>query len=210
MIDKAFETTKIHVWDWPVRVFHWTLAVCVFIAFLTGESERYSLLHQTMGYTTIGLIAFRLVWGLVGTRYARFHQFIKGPRTVLAYLKSIRQGHAQHHVGHNPVGGMAVVLLMSLVALTAFSGWWMVEGDVAEWQEELHEFAANSLMLVVAIHVIGVALSSRLHRENLVLAMVSGVKNGYLHQGIAKRWGTIGILLLTVVLVFVGLQLQPW
>ena len=98
----------ILVWDWPVRVFHWSLALCVFISFFTGESERYSLLHQTLGYAAAGLLGFRLVWGFSGTRYARFSQFVRGPRAVLAYLKSIRQGIPSHDVGHNPVGAWAL------------------------------------------------------------------------------------------------------
>ena len=81
----------IRVWDWPVRIFHWSLAACVFIAFFTGESERFSLLHQTLGYVAGGLLAFRLVWGFVGTRHARFASFIKGPQAILAYVKSLRQ-----------------------------------------------------------------------------------------------------------------------
>jgi cytochrome b len=207
MNDSTLETTTIRVWDWPVRVFHWSLALCVFIAYFTGESERYSWLHQTLGYAAAGLIAFRLVWGAVGTRYARFQAFVRGPQAVWAYLKSIRQGHAQHHVGHNPVGGVAVLLLMGLVVLTALSGWVIAAGDAPGWQEELHELAANTLMMVVAVHVLGVVLSSRLHRENLVLAMLSGFKQGHAHQGIARSWWVLGLLLLLALAAFVLSQL---
>ena len=208
MNNNNVETTAIRVWDWPVRVFHWSLALCVFIAYFTGESERYSLLHQTLGYAAAGLIAFRLVWGVVGTRYARFQEFVRGPQAVWAYLKSIRQGHAQHHVGHNPVGGVAVLLLMGLVALTALSGWLIAAGDAPGWQEEMHELAANTLMMVVAVHVLGVVLSSRLHHENLVAAMLSGFKQGHAHQGIARSWWVLGLLLLLALAAFVLSQLQ--
>ncbi len=198
----------IRVWDWPVRIFHWSLAACVFIAFFTGESERFSLLHQTLGYVAGGLLAFRLIWGFVGTRHARFTSFIKGPQAILAYVKSLRQATPEHHVGHNPVGGVAVLLLMGLTALTAFSGWLIAGGDAPGWQEELHEVAANSLMLVVAVHVLGVVLSSKQHKENLVRAMLTGFKSGPSAMGIQSSWWWLGLLMLVAMAGFVWLQFQ--
>jgi cytochrome b len=198
----------IRVWDWPVRVFHWSLAACVFIAFFTGESERFSLWHQTLGYVAGGLLAFRLVWGFVGTRHARFASFIKGPQAILAYLFSLRQTTPEHHVGHNPAGGVAVLLLMGLTALTAFSGWLMAGGDAPGWQEELHEVAANSLMLVVAVHVLGVVLSSKQHKENLVRAMLTGFKSGPSAMGIQSSWWWLGLLMLVVMAGFIWQQLR--
>ena len=198
----------IPVWDWPVRVFHWSFAACVFIAFFTGESEHFSLWHQTLGYVAGGLLAFRLVWGFVGTRYARFASFIKGPQAILAYLFSLRQTTPEHHVGHNPVGGVAVLLLMGLTALTAFSGWLMAGGDAPGWQEELHEVAANSLMLVMAVHVLGVVLSSKQHKENLVRAMLTGFKSGPSAMGIQSSWWWLGLLMLVVMAGFIWQQLR--
>lgn len=198
----------IRVWDWPVRIFHWSLAACVFIAFFTGESERFSLLHQTLGYVSGGLLAFRLVWGFVGTRHARFASFIKGPQAILAYVKSLGQDTPEHHVGHNPVGGVAVLLLMGLTALTAFSGWLIAGGDAPGWQEELHEVSANSLMLVVAVHVLGVVLSSKQHKENLVRAMFTGFKSGPSLLGIQSSWWWLGVLMLVAMAGFVWLQFQ--
>ena len=112
------------VWDWPVRVFHWSLAACVFIAFFTGESERFSLWHQTLGYVAGGLLAFRLVWGLIGTRYARFTEFVRGPAQLWSYVKSLRSDQPQHFVGHNPVGAVAVMVLMSLTVSMADRPLW--------------------------------------------------------------------------------------
>ena len=198
----------IRVWDWPVRIFHWSLAACVFIAFFTGDSDRWSLWHQTLGYVAGGLLAFRLVWGFVGTRHARFASFIKGPQAILAYVKSLRQATPEHHVGHNPVGGVAVLLLMGLTALTAFSGWLIAGGDAPGWQEELHEVAANSLMLVVAVHVLGVVLSSKQHKENLVRAMLTGFKSGPSTMGIQSSWWWLGLLMLVAMAGFVWLQFQ--
>ena len=198
----------IRVWDWPVRVFHWSLAACVFIAFFTGESERWSLWHQTLGYVAGGLLAFRLAWGFVGTRHARFASFIKGPQAILAYVKSLRQVTPEHHVGHNPVGGVAVLLLMGLTAITAFSGWLIAGVEAPGWQEELHEVAANSLMLVVAVHVLGVVLSSKQHKENLVRAMLTGFKSGPSGMGIQSSWWWLAVVMVVAIAGFIWQQLQ--
>ncbi|MDH5206909.1 MAG: cytochrome b/b6 domain-containing protein, partial [Hylemonella sp.] len=116
------ESKKILVWDLPVRVFHWLLVLCFFGAYLSSESERWMLLHVTLGYTLGGLLAFRLLWGLWGTRHARFVNFVRGPMAVARYLGSLLRGRPEHHVGHNPAGALAVVLLLVLGAVTAFTG----------------------------------------------------------------------------------------
>ena len=95
-------TTTIRVWDAPVRVFHWLLAACFTGAYLTAESESWRLLHVTLGYTLGGLIAFRLVWGVLGTRYARFGSFVRPPSELSRYLKSMLAGRPAHFIGHNP------------------------------------------------------------------------------------------------------------
>ncbi len=207
-MNKSTKSTSIRVWDWPVRVFHWSLALSVLIAFLTGESEQFSLLHQTLGFVAAGLLAFRFSWGFVGTRYAKFSEFVKGPLAIWHYLKSMRDGHPQHHVGHNPVGGLAVLLLMGLVGLTAFTGWVIAAGDAPGWQEELHEIVANTLIGVVVLHVLGVLVSSRLHQENLIRAMLTGFKNGTAEQGISRGWWGIGVLLVAAMVAFCMTQLQ--
>src|SRR5512138_2734414 len=93
--------TRIRVWDLPVRVFHWTLALSFGAAYLVAESERLRQLHVTLGYTVIGLITFRLLWGFIGTRYARFSSFLFGPRAALRYVKSLASGQPEQHAGHN-------------------------------------------------------------------------------------------------------------
>src|SRR5690606_37588088 len=94
-------TPSTLVWDVPVRVFHWLLVLCFAGAWLTAESEHWRLVHVTLGYTMAGLLAFRVLWGLVGTRYARFASFVRGPRAVIGYLKSLVGRHPEHHTGHN-------------------------------------------------------------------------------------------------------------
>ena len=202
------ENTTVKVWDWPVRVFHWTLAASVLGAFVTGENEDFERLHQTLGGVAAGLIAFRVVWGLVGTRYARFTEFISSPAQVWAYIKSLRSGQAQHFVGHNPVGAIAVIVLMVLVSLSVYTGWLLTADDVAEWLEEAHEIAANTLITVVLVHVIGVLWSSRTHGENLLKAMLTGRKTAPSEAGIHRNWGVLGLAMLMAVVWFVFLELR--
>ena len=113
---------KILVWDLPTRLFHWLLAGTFAGAWLTADSERWIGVHAALGYTFAGLIAFRLIWGVVGTRYARFSSFVRGPGAVLSYLKSLLAFRPQHHLGHNPAGGWAVLALLGLGIVTAAAG----------------------------------------------------------------------------------------
>lgn len=202
------ENTTVKVWDWPARVFHWTLAASVLGAFVTGENEDFERLHQTLGWVAAGLIAFRVVWGLVGTRYARFTEFISSPAQVWAYIKSLRSGQPQHFVGHNPVGAVAVMLLMGLTALSVYTGWLALAEDAAEWLEEAHEIAANTLITVVLVHVIGVLWGSRTHGENLLKAMLTGRKTAPSEAGIHRNWGVLGLAMLMAVVWFVFLELR--
>ena len=202
------ENTTVKVWDWPVRVFHWTLAASVLGAFVTGENEDFERLHQTLGWVAAGSIAFRVVWGLIGTRYARFREFVRGPAQVWAYVKSVRSGQAQHFVGHNPVGAIAVIVLMVLVSLSVYTGWLLTADDVAEWLEDAHEIAANTLITVVLVHVIGVLWSSRTHGENLLKAMLTGRKTAPSEAGIHRNWGVLGLAMLMAVVWFVFLELR--
>ena len=202
------ENTTVKVWDWPVRVFHWTLAASDLGAFVTGENEDFERLHQTLGWVAAGSIAFRVVWGLIGTRYARFREFVRGPAQVWAYVKSVRSGQAQHFVGHNPVGAIAVIVLMVLVGLSVYTGWLLTADDVAEWLEEAHEIAANTLITVVLVHVIGVLWGSRTHGENLLKAMLTGRKTAPSEAGIHRNWGVLGLAMLMAVVWFVFLELR--
>jgi len=170
------EPRAIRVWDAPVRVFHWLMVLSFAGAWLTAESERWRLVHVTLGYTMAGLVAFRLLWGLAGSRHARFADFVRGPRAVARYLRSMLQGRPEHHAGHNPAGGWAILALLVLAALTAATGWATYNELAGEWLGEVHETAANLMLALVGVHVAGVLLGSWLHRENLVKAMFTGRK----------------------------------
>jgi cytochrome b len=193
---------KARVWDLPTRVFHWSLAASFAGAWLSAESERWRDIHVVLGYTLAGLIAFRLVWGVVGSRYARFGSFVFPPSRVFAYLKSLFSGKPEHHLGHNPAGGLAIVALLVLGVVVAASGYASYQEVGGEWLEELHEGAANAMLLLVFVHLAGVVVSGVLHRENLVRAMVTGWKPGRPDQGISRNHGVLGVVLLVAVLGF--------
>jgi cytochrome b len=196
------DSTTIRVWDAPVRVFHWLMVLCFAGAFVTSESERWQLVHITLGYSMAALIAFRVMWGLLGTRYARFAQFVRGPRAVGQYLLSLRSAAPQHHIGHNPAGALAIVLILLAGAALTLSGWANYNEIGGNWVEEFHEVLGNGMLLLVGVHIAGVVVSSRLHRENLVRAMLTGRKVGPPSEGIARTYGWLGAVLLAAVLAF--------
>jgi cytochrome b len=188
------EKTRILVWDLPVRLFHWLLVASFAGAFLTAESERVRDLHVALGYTFAGLLAFRLVWGVIGSRHARFRSFASGPGAVLAYVKSLLTREPEHHVGHNPAGGWAIFALIALGILISASGY-ATYGGAGKWSEELHEGLSNAMLALVFLHVAAVAVTSFLHRENLAAAMVTGYKTGRPTDAIkSTRWVTAVVL----------------
>jgi cytochrome b len=170
------ETTAVRVWDLPTRIFHWSLVASFATAFITSESERLRDIHVIAGYVLAGLIAFRLLWGFVGGAYSRFADFLPTPGKVIDYLKSLLAGRPQHYVGHNPAGAVAIFLLLAFGVTAAASGWATYNEIGGHFTEDLHETAANGMMTIVGIHVAGVIVSSWLHRENLVRAMITGWK----------------------------------
>ncbi|MBQ0959980.1 cytochrome b/b6 domain-containing protein [Ideonella sp. 4Y11] len=194
--------SRVRVWDVPVRVFHWLLVLSFAGAWLSAESERWRLLHVTLGYTVAGLVAFRLVWGLVGTTPARFASFVRGPAAVLAYLKGLLAGRAPHTTGHNPAGALAIIGLLGLAALTTALGWATYNDLGGEFAEEGHELAANLMLLLVGVHLLGVLVGSLAHRENLVRAMFTGRKQGHPEESAQRAWAPLGAALLVAVLGF--------
>lgn len=194
--------TRILVWDVPTRVFHWLLAGSFVGAFLTAESEWLRDTHVILGYTVLGLIGFRLVWGIVGTRYARFSSFAFGPGRVAAYLRSLFTRSPEHYVGHNPAGSWAIYALLLLGLLAGASGYATYDKIEGEWFEELHEGVANAMLALVVAHIAGVAASSLLHRENLARSMINGYKMGETGQGIRRAHWIVGAGLLAIVIAF--------
>ena len=175
------------VWDPLLRLFHWSLAFFFFLAYFF-ESDRLAM-HGHAGYTVALLIMFRLLWGVMGPRHARFSDFVVPPYRVFAYLGQLFSRTAKRHIGHNPAGAGMILALMISLSITAFSGMCLfaMEGSgplantsVSSWPgdllEELHEFFSNFTLILIIVHVVGVLLTSLLHRENLTKAMITGEK----------------------------------
>jgi cytochrome b len=198
---------KILVWDAPVRVFHWLMVLSFAGAYLSAESERWRLAHVTLGYTMAGLVVFRILWGLAGTRHARFASFVRGPKAVARYLGALLRGQPEHHTGHNPAGALAIVALLALTLGVAASGWASYNEVAGNWLQDIHEAAANLMLAVVGFHIAGVMLSSWVHHENLALAMFSGRKLGTPQEGIRRAWRSVAALMLVAVL---GFWWQQW
>ncbi|WP_374961891.1 cytochrome b/b6 domain-containing protein [Spongiibacter tropicus] len=186
----ATASSSIKVWDGFVRIFHWLLVACVAFAWWCGEQGgEWMVWHMRCGYTVLGLVIFRLVWGFAGPFYARFAQFVRSPTTVLHYGRELIKRREPHYVGHNPVGGWAVILLLMFCALQAGTGLFandeiFNEGPLAHWVDydlsvaitEWHEILFNGLLAVVAVHVLGVFYHQVIRRENLISAMLHGKK----------------------------------
>jgi cytochrome b len=169
-------TATVRVWDPLVRVLHWTLVAGVAGAWLTSEVGRSW--HEPIGWTVLGAVAVRTLWGLFGPRPARFGAFVRGPGATLGYAGALLRGQAPRHLGHNPLGGWMIVALLLMLTAVGTSGWLMTTDALfgSEAVEEVHEALADGLLGLVALHVAGVAFASWHQAENLVRAMWSGRK----------------------------------
>ncbi len=199
----------ILVWDLPTRVFHWLLVICFAGAWLTSESERLQMIHYAFGYSAVALVLFRLVWGFIGTKYARFSQFIKGPKEMIGHAKGLLGGHQHIAPGHNPLGGIVMLGLMLVILLIGLTGYWTVKEFLGDFMSEAHEAIASFALGLVVIHIAAAVIMSLLQKENLVWAMLSGKKNGLPEQSIRFPQYLIGILLVMgwgyfFYLVFIG------
>jgi cytochrome b len=214
-------TKTVNVWDPLVRIGHWTLVIAFFTAYFTEED--FLTQHTWAGYVVASVVLIRIIWGFIGSKHAKFKDFIYSPATIFVYLKGLISRKPQHYLGHNPAGGVMVfALLLSLSAIT-YTGiaLYAVEknagplaGIVAntdkalpktsiistayadedgdedkseqgnskineadeEFWEELHEFFVNFTLLLIALHIGGVLLSSYIDKENLIKAMLTGRK----------------------------------
>ncbi|KVQ46917.1 cytochrome B [Burkholderia territorii] len=185
---------RILVWDAPLRAFHWLTVVSFAGAWLTAESERWRLMHTAFGYTMLALVAFRVAWGVAGTRHARFSSFVRSPAAVFRYVLSVAKGKPEPHVGHNPAGAVAIVAMLTMTVVIGITGWAAYNGN-GESLGDLHEGVANAMLALVAVHVAAVLVSSVVHRENLAGAMVTGYKRGAPVDGIRRAWWGIAVVI---------------
>jgi len=191
------------IWDLPTRVFHWMLVLCFAGAWLTAESERTQLLHLTLGYCAGALVLWRVVWGVAGSRYALFSDFVRSPAAALRYLRAYLPGSTlaapRRYLGHNPAGGWAVLGLLALMAAAVASGWWAYQTGAPDMAGEMHEVLSHALLILVGLHVIAVIATGYIHGENLVRAMWTGRKRALPEQGIRSSQVGIGLLLFAAV-----------
>lgn len=197
---------RIKVWDLPTRLFHWLLALTVAAALITGQIGGNLIdWHGRLGLFTVGLVVFRLVWGVVGSTYARFSQFLPDLDAIAAYLKGQWQG-----LGHNPLGALSVLALLGLVGLQVASGLFanddiafngplfnLVSKDISDRITGIHKGASNLLILIVVLHVGAIAFYVRVKKHNLVKPMVTGWTEA--ESGESAQGG--GIVALIVALV---------
>jgi cytochrome b len=193
---------KILVWDLPTRVFHWLFAASFIAAYVSSEDDWLTF-HVTFGYTVLGLVAFRLLWGIAGTRYARFSSFAYGPARALAYLRSLIERRPEHHVGHNPAGSWAIYLLLACGGITAALGFLTLNGPQSwKWMKDVHQVMGNVTLALAGLHIAGVIAGSLAHGENLARSMVDGCKDGAPEQGIRGSVWVVGAVLLALVAGF--------
>jgi cytochrome b len=167
---------RVPVWDALVRIGHWALVAGVIAAWLTTEGWRE--VHEAIGYAVLVVVAVRVAWGFTGPRYARFSQFLRGVPHTLRYARLFISRSEPRHIGHNPLGGWMIVALLATVLLACLSGWLYTTDRYwgVEWVEELHEALAIGVLVLAAVHVLGVIAASVRHREDLVGPMIHGSK----------------------------------
>jgi cytochrome b len=192
------QSSSIRVWDPVVRIGHWLLVAGFFTNYIM--EDEFMTVHAWIGYSIVLIVLFRILWGFVGSEHARFSDFVRSPASVADYLRRFFKGRAPAYTGHNPAGGVMILLLLGCLLALTFSGLvlyaaeenagplagWVTEAGEgaasAVWAvdehfwEETHEVLVNVLLGLVILHVLGVLIAGRVHGENLVRAMATGRK----------------------------------
>jgi cytochrome b len=180
----------VTVWDLPTRLFHWALVVLILLQYLSGEFGLLSMeWHFYLGYATLALIVFRVLWGLFGSTTSRFSHFVRGPVAVARYAAALLQGRAGGAIGHNPLGGWSVLVMLASVALQAITGLFSTDdldttGPLAARVSEatvksmarIHHWNRYVLLLLIVLHVGAVLAHWLWRRDNLLAPMLHGRK----------------------------------
>lgn len=179
MKNSSFPSQARPVWDRFVRVFHWSLASCVLVNYFVLSDGK--TLHQWIGYLAAALVMARIVWGFVGSRYARFSDFFPTPARLLHHLRQLKAGNPERHWGHNPVGALMILALISLVLGLGVTGWMQTLDAYwgEEWLQEIHEVLGNALIGLATLHALAAIVMGRLERTRLVRAMFTGIKERF-------------------------------
>ncbi len=176
----------VTVWDPFVRVFHWTVVLAFVVAYLVEDPH---IVHVWAGYVIAAMLIARVIWGFVGSKHARFSDFLYAPSTAFAYVRELLRMHGKRYLGHSPAGGYMIVALIVMLALTGIAGLiiyggeenagplaGMVTKQTAEQFEEVHDVLANVTLALILVHISAVLFASFAHRENLARSMVTGKK----------------------------------
>jgi cytochrome b len=167
---------NVHVWDIVVRLFHWTVVTgCILNLFILDDG---SLAHKIVGYSVAAALAIRIIWGFIGSKYARFADFFPTPGRFGSYAAALLRGCEPRMLGHNPAGALMMLALMALLAGVSVTGWMMgldaFWGDT--WLEDVHAGLADAILVLALVHAAAALIESWRHRENLVWSMVTGSK----------------------------------
>jgi cytochrome b len=213
---------SMRIWDLPTRLFHWTLVVLIAMQYATGEYHLLDMRwHFWLGYATFALIAFRILWGFFGSQTSRFATFVRGPRAVLAYVKSQFSTNPQSSVGHNPLGGWSVLIMLTCVIVQIVTGLFasddidtdgplvdLVSRRTVKLMTRLHDWNQNLLLALIALHVLAALLYLLLRRENLIVPLISGRKS--VSEGVALRFASAWLALALLLLCCVAVGALTW
>ncbi len=192
--------SRVLIWDLPTRLFHWLLAsgfsVAAVNAQLLGDDSPLFPYHSIIGLTLAFMVGLRLIWGVLGTRFARFSSFAFGPRAVLGYLAGVARGTGSRHIGHNPASAYAIYALLGLILALAVTGIMMGTGN--ESVKEIHEFLAYAMLAVVGTHIFGVLVHTIRFKENITASMVHGRKSGDHSVGIRSARPVVAAVFLVI------------
>mgnify|MGYP000011635582 FL=1 len=176
MLPQPQSAQTVKVWDIWVRITHWAVAAGIFANLIVTEGG--SDVHEYMGYAVVALVVSRLLWGLVGSQYARFSNFFPTPTRIREHMTDIKQHKFQGHLGHNPLGALMMFALWGVIIALGITGYLQTTDQF--WGDDsiqaIHEFLANSLWVLVPLHVAAAIIMGRLQQQNLVKSMITGEK----------------------------------
>ena len=215
---------KTLIWDLPTRLFHWLLVASIFAQYATAEwLDDAVQWHFYIGYFTIFLIVFRVLWGFVGTEHAKFSNFVKGPKAVVTYISTLFDKHSTSSVGHNPLGGWFVVVMRILVGVQGISGLFMTDDifldgpyrsmadeSTIELMSSLHHLAFDALLYVIGLHILAIVFYAIYKKQKLVPAMVHGKKETSSPSiGHSRIRLAILVAIVAAALVYVAIEVYP-
>ncbi len=208
---------QVRIWDLPTRLCHWLLVVTFIVAMLSQGDDRYLDIHVLSGYVFLELLGFRLIWGFIGSHYARFSQFLFDKKAVWHYLKTLATIQRQHFLGHNPAGSWAIFFILGLGSIVSLTGLLTLGGEeqhgplaglisfsLGSTFHEWHHMTAWFLFGFIGIHLVGVLIESRLHHENLIKAMITGFKSTKNPASSVHRHEITALIIVVVIIASIG------